>query len=145
MLNLAIERASSALPTLNHATVNKDSPDFCNRSIDNTEELYLGGMGVNPSVGFDAREKKEKRQKKEKYTSAKNDANKVKQKLRETDLGLGKAFQGADTLSNLSRYEAGIERTFYKALHELQRLKAQRSGEGGSIPLAVDIGVSTNS
>ena len=30
------------------------------------------------------------------------------------------------TLANLSRYEARLERSFYKALRELQRLKAQR-------------------
>jgi hypothetical protein len=33
---------------------------------------------------------------------------------------------GAKTLTNLSRFEARLERTFYRALHELQRLRAQR-------------------
>lgn len=33
---------------------------------------------------------------------------------------------GAKTLSNLSRFEARLERTFYRALHELQRLRAER-------------------
>ena len=62
--------------------------------------------------------------------------------------GVGKAFQagvrGADTLGKLSRYESGIERTFYKALHELQSLQARRSGGSFSIPQAIDIDVSTN-
>ena len=30
---------------------------------------------------------------------------------------------GANAFSKLSRYEAAIERSLYKALHELQRLK----------------------
>jgi len=32
-------------------------------------------------------------------------------------------------LDNLSRYESRLERSFYKALHELQRLRAQRQSE----------------
>jgi hypothetical protein len=40
---------------------------------------------------------------------------------------LAHAFRGKiDTLSTLSRYEARIERAFYRALHELQRLQAAR-------------------
>ena len=34
LLNFAIGRASLALPPLYHTPVNKDSPDFCNRSIE---------------------------------------------------------------------------------------------------------------
>src|SRR5687767_6483938 len=39
--------------------------------------------------------------------------------------GIGQAFKmdssGANAFSKLSRYEAGIERSLYRALHELQR------------------------
>jgi hypothetical protein len=45
------------------------------------------------------------------------------------------------TLSNLNRYEVALERTFYKALHELQRLQASRGGEYVPPPAAVDVDV----
>jgi hypothetical protein len=45
--------------------------------------------------------------------------------------------------SKLSRYEAGIERGLYKALHELQRLQAARRADGDAPPpLAIDVDVS---
>lgn len=40
------------------------------------------------------------------------------------------------------RYETTIERSIYKALHELQRLQAVRLGEKPPAPLSVDIDVS---
>lgn len=39
----------------------------------------------------------------------------------------------------LFRYESSIERNLYKALHELQRLQAERSGQEVPPPLAVDV------
>ena len=50
---------------------------------------------------------------------------------------------GANAFSKLSRYETTIERRFYRALHELQRLQAARHA-GGSVapPVAVDVDVS---
>jgi hypothetical protein len=39
----------------------------------------------------------------------------------------------------LSRYEAGIERSYYRALHELQRLQHARRGGQSQPPLAVDV------
>jgi hypothetical protein len=51
--------------------------------------------------------------------------------------GLGPAFIRAtaeDSFSKLSRYEAGIERGLYKALHELQRLQAVRTGGNPPLP-----------
>ena len=44
-----------------------------------------------------------------------------------------------DIYGKLIRYEASIERGIYKALHELQRLQATRSGEKPPLPIAVDI------
>jgi hypothetical protein len=44
-------------------------------------------------------------------------------------------------LNSLSRYEAGIERGLFKALHELQRLQAYRAGVGGPLPIALDVEV----
>lgn len=55
---------------------------------------------------------------------------------------LGLAFvedaDGANALTKLSRYEAGLERGLYRALHELQRLQAARKG-GVATSLAVDL------
>jgi len=39
------------------------------------------------------------------------------------------------------RYESSIERSIYKALHELQRLQAERNGLPVSMPLALDVEV----
>jgi hypothetical protein len=63
---------------------------------------------------------------------------------------LGKAFiRDADKVnafSKLSRYEATIERSLYKALHELQRLQAARRAHGDvPSPMAVDVQISGGS
>jgi len=47
-----------------------------------------------------------------------------------------------EALAKLSRYETSIERSLYKALHELERLQAGRQGKDVQLPLAVDIDVS---
>lgn len=61
-------------------------------------------------------------------------------------VGLGSAFislsVNGDAFSKLSRYEAGIERGLYRALHELQRLQAGRSGQPVPPPVAVDVDIS---
>jgi hypothetical protein len=44
-----------------------------------------------------------------------------------------------DAFSKLSRYEASIERSLYRALHELQRLQAARAGVNVPPPVAVDV------
>jgi hypothetical protein len=62
---------------------------------------------------------------------------------------LGRTFirdtDKANAFSKLSRYETAIERSLYKALHELQRLQAARIA-GGSVPppAAIDVDVSGN-
>jgi hypothetical protein len=60
---------------------------------------------------------------------------------------LGQAFirdaNEANAFSKLSRYETPIWRSFYRALHELQRLQAARRAEGSvTPPVAVDLDVS---
>ncbi len=50
---------------------------------------------------------------------------------------------GADTLSKLSRYETSLERGLYRALHELQRLQAARTGQAVDAPRVVDVDVSS--
>jgi len=58
-------------------------------------------------------------------------------------LTVGPAFVrdggGADAFSKLSRYETSIERSLYRALHELQRLQALRAGQPVPPPVAVDM------
>jgi hypothetical protein len=60
---------------------------------------------------------------------------------------LGRTFardsDSANAFSKLSRYEAAIERSLYRALHELQRLQAARRADGDVTPPAViDVDVS---
>lgn len=59
--------------------------------------------------------------------------------------GWGYSFgREKDSFANLSRYEAGIERGLYRALHELQRLQAERKGGNVPPPMVVDVEVSHN-
>jgi len=51
-------------------------------------------------------------------------------------------FINYDTYGKLIRYEASIERGIYKALHELQRIQAARSGKNTPAPIAIDVDVS---
>ena len=44
----------------------------------------------------------------------------------------------------LSRYEVTLERSLYKALHELQRLQAARDGQAVPLPVVVDVDVSVS-
>jgi hypothetical protein len=60
---------------------------------------------------------------------------------------LGRSFirdaDKANAFSKLSRYETAIERSLYKALHELQRLQAARHANGNVLPpVAIDVDVS---
>jgi hypothetical protein len=60
---------------------------------------------------------------------------------------LGRTFvrdaDRANAFSKLSRYETTIERSLYKALHELQRLQAARRANGSvPPPVAIDVDVS---
>ena len=52
------------------------------------------------------------------------------------------AFKGdRDKLQLLSRYELTLERSLFRALHELQRLQAERCGVPVPPPVAVDLTV----
>ena len=60
---------------------------------------------------------------------------------------LGRTFvrdaDKANAFSKLSRYEVAVERSPYKALHELQRLQAARRAGGSALPpAAIDVDVS---
>ena len=49
---------------------------------------------------------------------------------------------GANAFSKLSRYETAIERTLYRALHELERRQAARRGADATPPQVLDVEVS---
>ena len=51
---------------------------------------------------------------------------------------------GREKLSVLSRYEVSLERSLYRALHELQRLQALRDGRAVPPPAVVDVDVSVS-
>ena len=51
-------------------------------------------------------------------------------------------IRAASALITLSRYEASLERSYYRALHELQRLQHARRGGHVPPPLTVDVTVS---
>lgn len=64
--------------------------------------------------------------------------------FKDDGIQLEQAFSahGREKMAVLSRYEATIERSLYKALHELQRLQAARQGKTVSPPQAMDVDVS---
>ena len=68
----------------------------------------------------------------------------VETMLFEKEPALDHAFNkyGRENMGSLSRYEVTLERSFYKALHELQRLQAARDGQAVPLPVLVDVSVS---
>ena len=83
----------------------------------------------------------------EKHQQAMSTAREMDAKRETETATLGRTFirdaDGANAFSKLSRYETAIERSLYKALHELQRLQAGRTTEGNVPPPAVvDVEVS---
>lgn len=47
--------------------------------------------------------------------------------------------RGDNLLANVSRYETTLERSLFKALHELERLQARRAGQPVAPPAVVDV------
>jgi hypothetical protein len=83
----------------------------------------------------------------EKYQEAVSKAREMDAKQKAETATLGRTFirdaDGANAFSKLSRYETTIERSLYKALHELQRVQAARRGGGSAPPpAAIDVDVS---
>ena len=62
-----------------------------------------------------------------------------------TDVSPGVAFSyggnGRDVFTRLCRYERAIEASLYRALHELQRLQADRAGDAVPLPAVADVDV----
>ena len=64
--------------------------------------------------------------------------NKMKQLHDATEIGHIFSIE-TNVFINLSRYEASIEKSLFKALHELQRLQATRHGQVVHAPIAIDV------
>jgi len=82
-----------------------------------------------------------------KHKEALSRARRIRSEQEDDTATLGRTFardaNSANAFSKLSRYEAGIERGIYKALHELQRLQAAHRADGNAPPpVAIDVDVS---
>jgi hypothetical protein len=82
-----------------------------------------------------------------KHTEALSEAEEMEAVRAGETATLGRTFirdaNEANAFSKLSRYETAIERSLYKALHELQRLRAARCADGDTPPpVAIDVDVS---
>lgn len=49
-----------------------------------------------------------------------------------------------DCIDNILRYETTIERSLFRALHELERIQARRNGKDTPIPAVVDVNVDSS-
>jgi len=85
----------------------------------------------------------------QKHQEALSKAQEMKAKQEDAETAtLGRTFirdaDQANAFSKLSRYETTIERSLYKALHELQRLQAARRHIEGNVPppIVIDVDVS---
>ena len=79
------------------------------------------------------------------HSRATTQAEKTARLRQEESLALGVAFkqdaENAGAISKLSRYEAAIERSLYRALHELQRVQTARQDGQPPRSIAVDVTV----
>ncbi len=91
--------------------------------------------GGNPVNGTDER----------RHDQATKRLDKAHRLVQEAAGTLGAAFRSdaihPGTISKLSRYEAAIERSLYRALHELQRVQAARQDGHAPASIAVDVTV----
>jgi hypothetical protein len=81
------------------------------------------------------------------YGEALERARRMRSEQEDETATLGRTFardaDRANAFSKLSRNETAIERSLYKALHELQRLQAiRRAGGSAPHPVAIDVDVS---
>lgn len=68
------------------------------------------------------------------------------ERRRKPNLGktLHRDFKGANILDKFIRYESRIERSLYKAMHELQRLQAGRQTGPSAAPIAIDMNITAD-
>ena len=62
-------------------------------------------------------------------------------------MSVGSSFarlsSGGDLFGRLLRYESSLERSFFRTLHELERIQRRRLGEAVDAPKIVDVDVRT--
>lgn len=76
----------------------------------------------------------------QKYDEALQKQAEVRSRMNGEGAILGRGFTiRANNLMTLHRYETTLERSLFKALHELQRIQAMRLGVDVELPVAVDI------
>jgi hypothetical protein len=93
-----------------------------------------------PSSPYDTKPEKFKILDQQKYNEARQKEVEVFSRKNGEGATLGRCFiKQADNLMALHRYETTIERSLFKALHELQRVQAMRLGANVTLPIAVDI------
>jgi hypothetical protein len=109
------------------------------RHIAERARIEAEGYEKDP-LEFDAREITDEK----KHDDALERAEEAESHRNAGTLGLAfvTAATGPDAFSKLARYEAGLERSLYRALHELQRLQATRIGQAVPPPVVVDVEVS---
>jgi len=79
----------------------------------------------------------------QKHQQARAAAEQMRARCNEQTATIGLTFiRAASAFTTLSRYEATIERSYYRALHELQRLQHVRLGGHAPLPVALDVTVS---
>jgi hypothetical protein len=81
-----------------------------------------------------------------KHEEAHSRARRIRSEQEDETATLGRTFardaDRANAFSKLSRYETAIERTLYRALHELERRQAARLGAAVTPPQVLDVEVS---
>ncbi len=81
-----------------------------------------------------------------KHEEAHSRARRIRSEQEDETATLGRTFardaDRANAFSKLSRYETAIERTLYRALHELERRQAARRGAAVTPPQVLDVDVS---
>ncbi len=76
------------------------------------------------------------------YADALTKLTELRSKLDDSSVKMTMVFEKySGTFANLSRYEAGLNRSFLRNLHELQRLQAMKAGERVAAPAVVDVDV----
>ena len=83
---------------------------------------------------------------KKKHEEALSRARQLRSEQEDDTIILGRTFardaDKANAFSKLSRYTTALERQFYRALHELERLQRARTGGDVPAPVALDVDVS---
>lgn len=93
-----------------------------------------------PESPFSSKPEKVKILDQQKYDEALQNEAEVRSRMNDEGAILGQGFvKQAKNLMTLHRYETMLERSLFKALHELQRVQAMRLGVEVAIPLAIDV------